>query len=159
MRPDVKKLVLSLLPYVFLAWLFGKAAECYRLSAGADMVTKLMGAVSGLGDLLSANPLPSFHPRDLFFGLCAAAAIRAAVYLKGKNAKKYRHGVEYGSARWDIKPFIDPKFGQNILLTQTERIMLGRNKNPKYNINKNVLVIGGSGSGGLFRWEKLRAAL
>ena len=90
MRPDVKKLVLSLLPYVFLAWLFGKAAECYRLSAGADMVTKLMGAVSGLGDLLSANPLPSFHPRDLFFGLCAAAAIRAAVYLKGKNAKKYR---------------------------------------------------------------------
>lgn len=96
MRPDVKKLVLSLLPYVFIAWLFGKAAECYRLSAGADMVTKLMGTVSGLGDLLSANPLPSFHPRDLLFGLCAAAAIRAAVYLKGKNAKKYqgaRHGL------------------------------------------------------------------
>ena len=151
MRPDVKKIALSLLPYVFIAWLFGKGAECYRLSAGADMVTKLMGAVSGLGDLLSANPLPSFHPRDLLFGLCAAAIIRAAVYFKGKNAKKYRHGVEYGSARWgtekDIKPFIDPKFDQNILLTQTERIMLGRNKNPKYNINKNVLVIGGSGSG------------
>lgn len=163
MRPDVKKVVLSLLPYVFIAWLFGKGAECYRLSAGADMVTKLMGAVSGLGDLLSANPLPSFHPRDLLFGLCAAATIRAAVYIKGKNAKKYRHGVEYGSARWgnakDIAPFIDPKFDQNILLTQTERIMLGRNKNPKYNINKNVLVIGGSGSGGLFRWENLRTAL
>ena len=99
MKPDVKKLVLSLLPYVFIAWLFGKGAECYRLSDGADMVTKLMGAVSRLGDLLSANPLPSFHPRDLLFGLCAAAAVRAAVYLKGKNAKKYRHGVEYGSAR------------------------------------------------------------
>lgn len=151
MRPEVKKIVLSLLPYVFLAWLFGKGAECYRLSAGTDMVSKLMGAVSGLGELLSSDPLPSLHPRDLLFGLCAAAAIRAAVYWKGKNAKKYRHGVEYGSARWgtakDIKPFIDPKFDQNILLTQTERIMLGRNKNPRYNINKNVLVIGGSGSG------------
>lgn len=151
MRPEVKKQVLSLLPYVFLAWLFGKGAACYRLSAGPDMVSKLMGAVSGLGEYLSSDPLPSLHPRDLLFGLCAAAAIRAAVYWKGKNAKKYRHGVEYGSARWgtakDIKPFIDPKFDQNILLTQTERIMVGRNKNPKYNINKNVLVIGGSGSG------------
>ena len=79
MKPDVKKLVPSLLPYVFIVWLSGKAAECYRLSDGADMVTKLMGAVSGLGDLLSANPLPSFHPHDLLFGLCAAAAVRAAV--------------------------------------------------------------------------------
>lgn len=100
MRPEVKKIVLSLLPYVFLAWLFGKGAACYRLSAGPDMVSKLMGAVSGLGEHLSSDPLPSLHPRDLLFGLCAAAAIRAAVYVKGKNAKKYRHGVEYGSARW-----------------------------------------------------------
>lgn len=100
MKPEMKKIMLSLLPYAFLAWLFGKAAECYRLSAGADMVSKLMGAVSGLGQLLTADPLPSLHPQDLLFGLCAAAAIRAAVYIKGKNAKKYRHGVEYGSARW-----------------------------------------------------------
>ena len=110
-----------------------------------------MGALSGLGTLLSENPLPSFHPRDLLIGAAGAAAIRAVVYFKAKNAKKYRQGVEYGSARWggpkDIAPFIAPKFDQNILLTQTERIMLGRNKIPKYNINKNVLIIGGSGSG------------
>lgn len=115
------------------------------------MVTKAMGAVSGLGTLISKNPLPSFHPRDLLFGAAGAVIIRAVVYFKAKNAKKYRHGVEYGSARWgnsdDIKPFINPQFDQNILLTQTERVMVGRNKIPKYNINKNVLVIGGSGSG------------
>ncbi len=151
MKPDYKKLVLTYFPYLIFLWLFDKAGECYRLAAGADMVTKLMGAISDLGTAISHNPLPSFHPRDLLVGLIGAAAIRFAVYWKGKNAKKYRHGVEYGSARWgtaeDIKPFIDPKFDQNILLTQTERVMVGRNKNPKYNINKNVLVIGGSGSG------------
>ena len=132
-------------------WFFSKIAEGYRLSAGTDAVTKAMAAVSGLGATITANPLPSFHPRDLLIGIAGAAAVRAVVYFKGKNAKKYRHGVEYGSARWgtqeDIKPFIDPKFDNNILLTQTERIMLGRNKIPKYNINKNVLIIGGSGSG------------
>ncbi|EOI09365.1 TraG family protein [Enterococcus faecalis EnGen0239] len=115
------------------------------------MVTKAMGAVSGLGALISKNPLPSFYPRDLLLGAVVAVIIRAVVYFKAKNAKKYRHGVEYGSARWgnsdDIKPFINPQFDQNILLTQTERVMVGRNKIPKYNINKNVLVIGGSGSG------------
>ncbi|NBJ81454.1 type IV secretory system conjugative DNA transfer family protein [bacterium 1XD42-94] len=132
-------------------WIFSKVAECYRVSAGADMVSKAMAAISGLGEALTQNPLPSFHPYDILAGAAAAVAVRAAVYFKGKNAKKYRHGVEYGSARWgtpeDIKPFIDPKFDNNILLTQTERIMLGRNKIPKYNINKNVLIIGGSGSG------------
>ncbi|MEY8523434.1 MAG: type IV secretory system conjugative DNA transfer family protein [Acetatifactor sp.] len=132
-------------------WFFSKIAEGYRLSAGADAVTKMMAAVSGLGATITENPLPGFHPRDLLIGVAGAAAVRAVVYFKGKNAKKYRHGVEYGSARWgtqeDIKPFIDPKFPDNILLTQTERIMLGRNKIPKYNINKNVLIIGGSGSG------------
>lgn len=137
--------------YVFMFWFFDKVGEGYRLAAGADMVTKAMGAVSGLGEIISHNPLPSFNPQDLLIGLIGAAVIRAAVYMKAKNAKKYRHGVEYGSARWgtaeDIKPYIDPKFDQNILLTQTERVMVGRNKNPKYNINKNVLVIGGSGSG------------
>ena len=148
---DIKKYLIPNLPYVFMVWIFSKVAECYRLAAGADMVTKAMGAVSGLGDAITQNPLPSLHPYDLLAGIAGAVAIRLAVYFKGKNAKKYRHGVEYGSARWgnekDIAPFIDPKFDQNILLTQTERIMLGRNKIPKYNINKNVLIIGGSGSG------------
>lgn len=151
MRFDVKKLLLTNLPYLFFLWLGSKAAECYRLTPGADAVTRVMEVISNLGAAIVEQPLPSLHPRDLLFGLCVAAAVRAAVYFKGKNAKKYRHGVEYGSARWgtaaDIKPFIDPKFQNNILLTQTERIMVGRNKNPKYNINKNVLVIGGSGSG------------
>lgn len=151
MKFDVKKILLPNLPYVFVFWFFNRVAEGYRLAEGADMVAKAMGAVSGLGTLISKNPLPSFHPRDLLIGAAGAVIIRAVVYFKAKNAKKYRPGVEYGSARWgtaeDIKPFIDPKFDQNILLTQTERVMVGRNKIPKYNINKNVLVIGGSGSG------------
>lgn len=151
MKLDVKKYILPNLPYLFLFWFFTKVAQCYRLAEGTDVITKAMGALSGLGTLLSENPLPSFHPRDLLIGAAGAAAIRAVVYFKAKNAKKYRQGVEYGSARWggpkDIAPFIAPKFDQNILLTQTERIMLGRNKIPKYNINKNVLIIGGSGSG------------
>ena len=151
MKFDVKKILLPNLPYVFVFWFFNRIAEGYRLAAGADAVTKAMGAVSGLGTLIASNPLPSFHPRDLLFGAAGAVVIRAVVYFKAKNAKKYRHGVEYGSARWggpkDIAPFINPQFDQNILLTQTERIMVGRNKIPKYNINKNVLVIGGSGSG------------
>ena len=151
MKLDVKKILLPNLPYVFIFWFFNRVAEGCRLAEGADMVTKAMGAVSGLGALISKNPLPSFHPRDLLFGAAGAVIIRAVVYFKAKNAKKYRHGVEYGSARWgnsdDIKPFINPQFDQNIFLTQTERVMVGRNKIPKYNINKNVLVIGGSGSG------------
>ena len=155
---DIKKYVVPNLPYVMMFWFFSKIAEGYRLSAGADAVTKMMAAVSGLGATITENPLPGFHPRDLLIGVAGAAAVRAVVYLKGKNAKKYRHGVEYGSARWgtqeDIKPFIDPKFPDNILLTQTERIMLGRNKIPKYNINKNVLIIGGSGSGKTRFWLK-----
>jgi len=148
---DIKKQILTYFPYLIFAWMFNKAGECYRLSPGADVVSKLVHTISNLGASITGNVLPSFHPQDLLVGLCGAAAIWLAVYIKGKNAKKYRPGVEYGSARWgnekDIKPFIDPKFDQNILLTQTERIMLGRNKDPKYNINKNVLVIGGSGSG------------
>ncbi len=151
MKLDVKKILLPNLPYVFIFWFFNRVAEGYRLAEGADMVAKAMGAVSGLGAMISKNPLPSFYPRDLLLGAAGAVIIRAVVYFKAKNAKKYRHGVEYGSARWgnsdDIKPFINPQFDQNILLTQTERVMVGRNKIPKYNINKNVLVIGGSGSG------------
>ena len=151
MKFDLKKFLILNFPYVFIFWFFNRVGEGYRLAAGADMVAKGMGAISSLGAIISGNPLPSFHPQDLLVGLIGAACIRAAVYIKAKNAKKYRHGVEYGSARWgnsdDIKPFINPKFDQNILLTQTERVMVGRNKIPKYNINKNVLVIGGSGSG------------
>ncbi len=151
MKFDLKKFLILNFPYVFIFWFFNRVGEGYRLAAGADMVAKGMGAISGLGAIISSNPLPSFYPQDLLVGLIGAACIRAAVYIKAKNAKKYRHGVEYGSARWgnaqDIAPFINPKFDQNILLTQTERIMVGRNKIPKYNINKNVLVIGGSGSG------------
>ena len=151
MKFDLKKFLILNFPYVFIFWFFNRVGEGYRLAAGADMVAKGMGAISGLGEIISRNPLPSFHPQDLLVGLIGAACIRAAVYIKAKNAKKYRHGVEYGSARWgnsdDIKPFINPQFDQNILLTQTERVMVGRNKIPKYNINKNVLVIGGSGSG------------
>ncbi len=148
---DVKKYVIPNLPYVFVFWFFSKVAEGYRLSAGGDMVTKGMAALSELGTVMTQNPLPAFHPHDFLFGITAAAVIRAVVYFRGKNAKKFRHGREYGSAEWgsaeNIKPYIDPVFENNILLTQTERIMLGRNKIPKYNINKNVLIIGGSGSG------------
>ena len=138
-------------PYLIFLWIFNKVGQCYRLTRGGNAVARLMAVISGLGDAIKYNPLPSFHPRDLMAGVIGAALIRLAVYIKAQNAKKFRHGREYGSARWgtpeDIKPFIDPKFDQNILLTQTERIMVGRNKNPKYNINKNVLIIGGSGSG------------
>ena len=151
MKFDLKKFLILNFPYVFIFWFFNRVGEGYRLAAGADMIAKGMGAISSLGEIISRNPLPSFHPQDLLVGLIGAACIRAVVYIKAKNAKKYRHGVEYGSARWgtadDIRPFINPKFDQNILLTQTERVMVGRNKIPKYNINKNVLVIGGSGSG------------
>lgn len=148
---DLKKHILRNLPYVLVFWFFCKSAGAFRLSAGTDMVSRAVAALSGLGAYISRNPLPGMNPYDLLAGLAGAAAVRAAVYFKGKNTKKYRHGVEYGSARWgtreDIKPFIAPKFEDNILLTQTERIMIGRNKIPKYNINKNVLIIGGSGSG------------
>ena len=151
MKFDLKKFMVRNFPYVFMVWFFDKIGQGFRLASGADDLSRLMNAIAGLGTLVSHNPLPSFHPRDLLVGVIGAACIRMVVYIKAKNAKKYRHGVEYGSARWgtpeDIKPFINPKFDQNILLTQTERIMVGRNKNPKYNINKNVLIIGGSGSG------------
>lgn len=99
MRFDMKKTLLPVLPYVFVSWFFNRVAESYRLAGGADMVTKAVGAVSGLGALMSEKPLPSLHPRDLLLGVAGAVAIRAVVYFKVKNAKKYRHGVEYGSAR------------------------------------------------------------
>ena len=151
MKTDVKKFILLHFPYLMIFWFANRIGEGFRLASGTDAIDKAMTAISTLGEAISRNPLPSFHYYDILAGAIGVVLFRAVLYIKAQNAKKYRHGVEYGSARWgtaeDIKPFIDPKFSQNILLTQTERIMMGRNKNPKYNINKNVLVIGGSGSG------------
>ena len=151
MKPDLKKLIITNLPYLLFVWLFGKMGEAWRLAAGADASQKLLHFMDSLAAAF-ANALPSFHPFDLCIGIAGAVLVRLAVYLKGKNAKKYRHGMEYGSARFgnakDIAPYIDPVFENNILLTQTERLtMNGRPKDPKTARNKNVLVIGGSGSG------------
>ena len=151
MKPDLKKLIITNLPYLLFVWLFGKMGEAWRLAAGADASQKMLHFMDSLAAAF-ANGLPSFHPFDLCIGIAGAVLVRLAVYLKGKNAKKYRHGMEYGSARWggpkDIAPYIDPVFENNILLTQTERLtMNGRPKDPKTARNKNVLVIGGSGSG------------
>ena len=151
MKPDVKKLVILNLPYLIFVYLFGKCGQAYRLAAGADLSRKLLHLADGFTAAF-ANPLPSLHLFDFCVGVAGALIVRLVVYCKGKNAKKYRKGVEYGSARWgtakDIAPFIDPKFENNILLTQTERLtMTGRPKDPKTARNKNVLVIGGSGSG------------
>ena len=133
------------------SYLFDKVGQAVRLSPGADLSGKLLSIGSGFSAAFS-NALPSFAPMDLLIGIVGAVVIRLAVYVKGKNAKKYRKGMEYGSARWgnaeDIKPYIDPMFENNVLLTQTERLMMSsRPKHPKYARNKNVLVIGGSGSG------------
>ena len=151
MKPELKKLLVLNLPYLLFVYLFAKCGQAYRLAAGADASAKLLHLTSGISAAF-ANPLPSLHPFDLCVGLAGAVAVRLIVYSKGKNAKKYRKGEEYGSARWgtakDIAPYIDPKFENNILLTQTERLtMTGRPKDPKTARNKNVLVIGGSGSG------------
>ena len=151
MKPELKKLLLLNLPYLLFVYLFAKCGQTYRLAAGADASAKLLHLTSGISAAF-ANPLPSLHPFDLCVGVVGAVAVRLIVYSKGKNAKKYRKGEEYGSARWgtakDIAPYIDPKFENNILLTQTERLtMTGRPKDPKTARNKNVLVIGGSGSG------------
>ena len=151
MKPELKKLLVLNLPYLLFVYLFAKCGQAYRLAAGADASAKLLHLTSGISAAF-ANPLPSLHPLDLCVGVAGAVAVRLIVYSKGKNAKKYRKGEEYGSARWgtakDIAPYIDPKFENNILLTQTERLtMTGRPKDPKPARNKNVLVIGGSGSG------------
>ena len=148
---NVKKLLILNLPYLLFVWLFDKAAQAVRLSPGADLSGKLLNLGSGFSQAMESIA-PSFHPADLLVGLIGAVVIRLIIYTKGKNAKKYRKGMEYGSARWgtaeDIKPYIDPVFENNVLLTQTERLMMSnRPKNPKYARNKNILVIGGSGSG------------
>ena len=148
---DKKKLVLMNLPYALAGYFCDKVACLWRVSPGQDASAKMMEVMAGLEGLFS-NPLPSFYPSDLLIGVCCGVALRLAVYFKAKNAKKFRHGMEYGSARWgnakDIEPYMDSVFENNILLTQTERLMMsGRPKQPKYARNKNILVIGGSGSG------------
>ena len=148
---NMKKLFLLNLPYLLFVYPFDKLAQAFRLAPGADLSGKLLSIGDGFTAALS-SPWLSFHPTDLLIGIAGAVILRMAVYLKGKNAKKYRHGIEYGSARWgtaaDIAPYMDKNFFQNIPMTQTERItMASRPKQPKYARNKNILVIGGSGSG------------
>ncbi len=148
MKPEIKKLFILNAPYLLFVYLFDKAGAAFRLSPGADMGTKILHLGEGFAAAF-ASAAPSFHPTDLLIGIAGAAVIRLAVYVKGKNAKKYRKGIEYGSARWgkpeDIKPYIDPVFENNIPLTQTERLtMSSRPKQPKYARNKNILVIGDS---------------
>lgn len=150
-KKKLSKLLALYLPYVVICLLATNLGEAWRLAAGKELGDKIVSLMDTLPAAFS-NPLPSLHPFDLFIGLCCGAGMRLAVYLKGKNAKKYRHGMEYGSARWggpkDIEPFMAPKFEDNIILTKTERLMMSnRPPDPKNARNKNVLVVGGSGSG------------
>ena len=148
---EKKKLILINLPYILAGYFCDKIAWLWRVSPGSNASDKMMAAMNGLNDLFS-NPLPSFSPKDLLIGIAGGVALRLVVYFKAKNAKKFRQGVEYGSARWgnakDIEPYVDSVFENNVILTETERLMMsGRPKQPKYARNKNILVIGGSGSG------------
>ena len=155
---ELKRYLLPNLPYVLIALYATKLGQAWRLAPGADASAKLLGLLDGFAAAFQ-SALPSFHPMDLLVGLCCGAALRLAVYLKGKNAKKFRKGAEYGTGRWgtreDIRPFADPVFENNVILTQTEYLtMNSRPKNPKYARNKNVLIIGGSGSGKTRFWLK-----
>ena len=152
------KLLALYLPYILLGLVATNFGEAWRLAEGKELGERIM-SMMGTVPLAFANPLPSLHPLDLLVGLCSGAGLRLAVYLRGKNAKKYRHGMEYGSARWgtpkDIEPFMAPKFADNIILTKTERLMMSnRPPDPKNARNKNVLVVGGSGSGKTRFWLK-----
>ena len=152
------KLLALYLPYILLGLAATNFGEAWRLAEGKELGDKIM-SMMGTIPLAFANPLPSLHPLDLLVGLCCGAGLRLAVYLRGKNAKKYRHGMEYGSAQWgtpkDIEPFMAPKFADNIILTKTERLMMSnRPPDPKNARNKNVLVVGGSGSGKTRFWLK-----
>ena len=155
---NIKKLLILNIPYILLGLFATNLGEAWRLAEGADMSAKLLGFFDTFMVALS-NPLPSFHPLDLVVGIIFGAGLRLAVYMNGKNAKKYRHNEEYGSARWgtakDIEPFMDQKFEDNIILSKTERLMMSnRPKNPANARNKNVLIIGGSGSGKTRFWLK-----
>ena len=155
---EIKRLLILNLPYMILGLVATNLGEAWRMAEGADTSAKTLSFLSTI-PVAFGNPMPSFYPMDLLIGVLLGAALRLAVYLKGKNAKKYRHGVEYGSARWgnakDIEPFMAPKFEDNVILTRTERLMMSnRPKNPVNARNKNVLIIGGSGSGKTRFWLK-----
>ena len=158
MKKNFSKLLALYLPYILLGLAATNFGEAWRLVEGKELGDKIM-SMMGTVPVAFANPLPSLHPLDLLVGVCCGAELRLAVYLRGKNAKKYRHGMEYGSARWgtakDIEPFMAPKFSDNIILTKTERLMMSnRPPDPKNARNKNVLVVGGSGSGKTRFWLK-----
>lgn len=146
-----KQLALKCAPYVIFGYVLNKVSWLYGQQAGDNTLQKVLDTINGMGGAF-VNPFPSFMPRDLLVGVGCGIGFRMVVYYKAKNAKKFRQGVEYGSARWgtakDIEPYVDPVFENNVLLTATERLMMsGRPKQPKYARNKNILVIGGSGSG------------
>ena len=154
----LKKLLIRILPYLMVGLICTNFGEAWRLAEGADASEKMLSFFSMIGTAFE-NPSPSLHPLDLFVGALSGAAMWLAVYLRGKNAKHYRHNQEYGSARWggpkDIEPFMDPVFENNIILTRTERLMMSnRPKNPANARNKNVLIVGGSGSGKTRFWIK-----
>lgn len=155
---NIKKFLLPNIPYVFIALFATKLGQAWRLAPGMDFSGKALHLMEGFAAAFR-SALPSFHPIDLCVGVAAALLIRLIVYVKGKNAKKFRKNLEYGSARWgtaeDIKPYVDPAFENNIILTQTERLtMNSRPKDPKTARNKNVLIVGGSGSGKTRFWLK-----
>ena len=158
MNEKTKRLLLLNIPYLVLALLFTKASQAWRFAAGYDFASKFLNLTSGFA-LAFENSLPSLHSQDLLIGFLFGAVLRLVVYVKGKNAKKYRKGIEYGSARWgnteDIRPFADPLFRNNVILTKSESLtMSSRPKNPKHARNKNVLIVGGSGSGKTRFWLK-----
>ena len=157
-KKNWKKILISNIPYLFIALFATKLGQAVRMAPGGDFSGKALHMMEGVRDAF-ASPMPSFHPTDLCIGICIAAAMRLAVYIKGKNAKKFRHNQEYGSARWgtaaDIAPYVDPAFENNIILTQTESLtMNNRPADPRTARNKNVLIIGGSGSGKTRFWLK-----
>ncbi len=157
-KNGVKKLVILNIPYLFIGLLATKLPQAWRLSGGVDISQKLLNIGTGFSKAFEV-PLPSFYPQDLLIGIAIGITVRLIVYMKGKNAKKYRKGVEYGSARWgnakDIEPYKDPVFKNNVILTQTEHLtMNNRPKDPKTARNKNVLIVGGSGSGKTRFWLK-----
>ena len=154
----LKKLLIRALPYILIGLVCTNLGEAWRMAEGANASEKLLSFFTTMG-IAFGNPLPSFYPIDLMVGLICGAGLRAAVYIRGKNAKNFKHNLEYGSARWggpkDIEPFIDPVFENNVILTKTERLMMSnRPKNPANARNKNVLIVGGSGSGKTRFWIK-----
>ena len=153
MKKNIKKLIILNIPYFVIGAVSTNLGEAFRIAGGSNASERIRSViVDGFLKQAFSNPLPSLHPVDIMTGIAIGALIRLVVYIKSKNAKTFRHNIEYGSARWgkpeDIEPFIDPDFRNNVILSQTERITLNsRPADPKYARNKNVLVVGGSGSG------------